>query len=88
MPAPVYELGEPPAEATAAESLAAAVSAHPIAALSWLVTEAAPARPWLPTTAEQDRAWQDRYGERIERMRSGQALAGHVAARAPMPAAS
>lgn len=63
------------------------ISDDPIAALIWLVTEAASARPWLPTVAEQDRAAAARYGERIERMKAGQALAQHVGARAPMPAA-
>jgi hypothetical protein len=36
----------------------------PVERLLWLVSEAAaPAKPWLPTVAEQDEAWWARFGE-------------------------
>ena len=48
-----------------------------VAALLWLVSDAAPAHPCLPTVAEQDEAWLALFGEDRQRRQ-----AGHVSARA------
>ena len=39
------------------------VPADPVSMLVWLVTVAEPAEPWLPSTAEQDAAWFDVFGQ-------------------------
>ena len=48
-----------------------------VAAVLWLVTEAAPAGPWLPTVSQQDEAWLALFGEARQRRQ-----ASHVSARA------
>lgn len=57
----------------------------PTAALLWLVSEkVAPARPWLPTVAEQDAAWRDKLGEaqqmRASRHRDAVAIGARIGA--------
>lgn len=47
----------------------------PVAGLLWMVTTAAPGRPWLPTVEEQDQAWLVAYGAAAEERRGR-----HVAA--------
>ncbi len=42
-----------------------------LAAVLWLVTDAAPATPWLPTVAEQDKAWLALFGEAQQRLQAG-----------------
>lgn len=49
--------------------------------LLWLVGEAAKARPWLPTVAEQDEAWWNVYGETVQKLRGSAAFAESVGAR-------
>lgn len=39
------------------------VPEDPSARLLWIVGDGAVAKPWLPTMAEQDAAWWDRFGE-------------------------
>lgn len=41
----------------------------PVDLMVWLVGPAAVARPWLPTAAQQDAAWQALYGEAAEMRR-------------------
>lgn len=48
----------------------------PTARLLWTASEqAAAARPWLPTVAEQDTAWWERFGQAVENRRMAGALA-------------
>jgi len=50
--------------------------------LLWVVSEAlAPAKPWLPTVAEQDKAWLAVFGERLEQQRRYAANAQAIGAR-------
>ncbi len=47
-----------------------------------MVSEAlAPAKPWLPTVAEQDKAWLAVFGERLEQQRRYAANAQAIGAR-------
>lgn len=39
---------------------------EPSALALWLVEDAAPAKPWMPTVAEQDGRWWEVYGEEVE----------------------
>lgn len=43
----------------------------PAARLLWVVTDAAPAKPWLPTVDEQDARCSEVFGEHVERLRQG-----------------
>lgn len=51
--------------------------------MGWLVTDAAPAGPWLPTTDEQDARWHELYGAAVRRQQAGRAMAESVGARGP-----
>lgn len=54
----------------------------PIPRLVWLVGDAAPAGPWLPTVAEQDDAWQaSAYGERTRQLEQASLNAQAIGAR-------
>ncbi len=53
------------------------------ARLLWLTSEQATgARPWLPTIAEQDRAWWAQFGEQVMQGRANQHNARAMAAQA------
>jgi len=41
----------------------------PLERILWVVNEGAVAEPWLPTVAEQDAAWWDAFGARVEQAR-------------------
>ena len=54
--------------------------------LVWLVTDAAPAEPWLPTIAEQDAAWEaSTYGERTRALAQASLNAAAIGARGSFP---
>lgn len=55
------------------------IPSEPVEQMLWLVRDAAAAEPWLPTTAEQDAAWDEQYGE-AQRMRATSALSARALA--------
>lgn len=54
----------------------------PAVRLAWVVSDAvAPARPWLPTVAEQDEQWWSMFGEKLEKFARSRRDAESVGAR-------
>ena len=41
--------------------------------LTWLVTDGAAGQPWCPSVAEQDRCWLDLFGEKMAKLKAGNA---------------
>ena len=73
----IYPMSSDPGRPEGAALLPLPFPDEPVDLILWLVGDAVPAGPWLPTVAEQDQAWQTVYGDAAR-----QRQVRHLAARA------